>query len=169
MKFPSILLITATLFAVSGGTLAVPGPLRARALEEQPVFIKRDVEIYGRSQKGSAEKDPEQGPRRGLPLRRSSIPFVSFEPEHRTRQPERGIIRPTPSQQPQQEINRTERSQQPQQEINRPGERSQQPQQEIDQPERSQQPQQEIDRPERSQQPRQRFWKSLMPKRSAKG
>ena len=36
MKFPSILLIIATLFAVSGGTLAVPGPLRARALGDQP-------------------------------------------------------------------------------------------------------------------------------------
>ena len=48
MNFLSILLIALTLFDVSGGTIALPCPLRARTTLE-PVFVERDVEIYRRA------------------------------------------------------------------------------------------------------------------------
>jgi len=44
MKFSSISLIVATIVAVAGNTIAAPGPLHARALEE----LERDLDIYRR-------------------------------------------------------------------------------------------------------------------------
>ena len=44
MKFSSISLIVATIVAVAGNTIAAPGPLHARALEE----LERDLDVYRR-------------------------------------------------------------------------------------------------------------------------
>jgi len=48
MKLSSVSLIIAALAAIAGSTVAAPGPLHARALEDVNSFSERDVDVYSR-------------------------------------------------------------------------------------------------------------------------
>jgi len=56
MKLSSVSLIIAALAAIAGSTVAAPGPLHARALEDVNSFSERDVDVYSR-ESGLAQRE----------------------------------------------------------------------------------------------------------------
>jgi len=48
MKPSSVSLIATALAAIAGSSIAAPGPLHARALEDVNSFSERDVDVYSR-------------------------------------------------------------------------------------------------------------------------